>query len=367
MPYAPRKIFVDETVIDLPVTQRILKKFPHIRPEIVHDKKEIKLPQPHTAAKKQLYLSGSRGQNLKSCQGMGDYVCCQLFTMALVSDCHLECTYCILQDYLQNNPVITINTNVEEIFADIALRLRSEAKRLFRISTGELSDSLALDHITEFSRDYHSFVRSHENVVLELKTKTVCIDGLLLLAPHKRLVVSWSLNPQSYIEKEEHKCVSLEERFMSARRIADHGFPVGFHLDPLLCLDDWENEYKELTRRIGETFTASEIAWISIGSLRYTPGLKKIVEERFPKSRLMTAELYPSLDGKIRYFRPLREKMYKTVTGFIQKYTQKTPHYLCMETPTVWQHVYGGLPASNRELEGYLAQKFSDTTPTWSV
>ncbi len=113
------KIFLDPSVEHLPKTQMILKKLEGIPVERVTDKSQIKSPTDHTHAKKQLYLTRLSGAHLRPCQGMGDDLCCNYHTVALVSDCHLDCTYCILQDYLQNNPVITVHTNIEEILAGV--------------------------------------------------------------------------------------------------------------------------------------------------------------------------------------------------------------------------------------------------------
>lgn len=353
--FHPQIIYIDKAVRDLPYTQNILKKFPQLPHVEVNDRFEIKNPQEHTHAKKQLFISKLQGDMVKACQGMGDYVCCLYHTVAFVSDCHLECTYCILQDYLQNNPVITLHANTEEIFDAIRKRAERFSGQTFRIGTGELSDSLALDHITGLSREIVEFASTVPNLVMELKTKTANIDNLLGLSHNKNVVISWSINPQSYIQKEEHKCDTLESRLKAARTCADHGYPVGFHFDPLLYYDNWRSEYDNVIDQLAELFKPEELAWISLGSLRFTPGLKKIANERFPKSKIMTGELYPSQDGKVRYYRPHREELYTFMTNTIEKKIGKVPHYLCMETSTVWKNVYGKLPESNRQLDQYLA------------
>lgn len=357
--FRPQTIYLDPQARDLPLARRILSRFPALPVVEIADKQDIKQPAEHSRAKKQLYISRYQGEPLKSCQGMGDYVCCQYFTIALVSDCHLECTYCILQDYLKNNPVITVYANVDEVFERVRVRVGRQPERLFRIGTGELSDSLALDDITGLSRDYVEFARSLPNVLIELKTKTDRVAGLIGLDHGGRTVVSWSLNPQTTIDSDEHKCASLEQRLHAARLCADAGYPVGFHLDPLLYLNDWEDEYAALIESIARTFTPREIAWVSVGSLRFTPGLKSIAQERFPRSRLMSDEMFPSVDGKVRYFRPLRETMYRRVTGLLQHHLAGVPQYLCMETKPVWQNVYGELPDGNAALEAHLTAGFA--------
>lgn len=356
--FRPQLIYLDPSVKELPVTKRILRKFKGLPVKEIDHPRAIKRPQGHTMAKKQLYLARFKGRALKTCQGMGAYVCCQYHTVALVSDCHLECTYCILQDYLKNNPVITVYANIDDIFSEIQKTLHAQPDRTLRVGTGELSDSLALDHITGFSSDLVGLANQNPRLVLELKTKTANIRNLLALPHRGNVVVSWSINPQTYIEREEHKCDSLDERFNAARQCADRGYPIGFHLDPLLYFDDWEPQYTDLIQTMANRFDPSEIAWVSVGSLRFTPALKKITEERFPKSTIMTAEMFPSPDGKIRYFRPIRQAMYRTVTGLIKNKLKKVPHYLCMETRAVWKDVFGEVPRNNAELEHHLARAF---------
>lgn len=370
--FYPQEIYVDQSVRDLATTRRILSHYPNLPVSFVTDRSEIKYPQNHTRAKQQLYLARHNGESIKPCQGMGDYVCCHYYTIALVSDCHLECTYCILQDYLKNNPVITFFVNTDEIFNGIGERISKNPNKIFRIGTGELSDSLALDHIHGFSADCVEFANTHKNVLLELKTKTNNIDNLLKHKHSGNVIVSWSVNPQSYIEKEEHKCDSLENRLKAARACADAGYPVAFHLDPLMHYPEWQEEYEQVVSEIATRFKSREIAWISLGSLRFTKELKKISQERFPKSAIMTGEMIASDDGKIRYFRPIREEMYRHLSELIRKSIGKVPYYLCMETKTVWKNVFEEIPASNSELEKHLIQNFvspktSDTQPCQKV
>ena len=359
--YRPKEIYVESSVANHPVTQRILAKFPDLPVAVVDNRAGIKYPQNHTRAKHQLFLARHQGQSIKACQGMGDYVCCQYFTIALVTDCHLECTYCILQDYLKNNPVITFFVNVENIFAEIAEKTRKHPDRIFRIGTGELSDSLALDHVHEFSRDCVDFANEHRNVLLEFKTKTANIKNLLGYKHKGNVVVSWSINPQNYITQEEHKCDTLADRLAAARQCADAGYPVGFHLDPLLHYQDWQNEYENVVEQLAQIFKPREIAWISLGTLRFTKELKKISQERFPKSKIMTEEMFPGNDGKTRYFRPIREEMYRHLSALIRQKLKKVPYYLCMETKPVWQQVFNMVPGNNTELERHLVQNFSSS------
>ncbi len=47
------------------------------------------------------------------------------------------------------------------------------------------------------------------------------------------------------------------------------------------------------------------------------------------------------IDGKMRYFRPLRTKMYQLVLSYLRRYISENRVYLCMESPEVWKDVFG--------------------------
>lgn len=357
--FNPSHIYVDPTVKDLPLTKRVLRYFSGVPHQLLDNVEDLKKPISMTEAKKRLLISRFKGEAIRSCQGRGDYVCCNYLTMSLISNCHMECTYCILQDYLKNNPIVTLYANVEEILASIENHISQHPDQLFRLGTGELSDSLALDSFTHFSEILVPFAARQKNLVIELKTKSDQVQNLLGLDHQNKTVVSWSVNPQKYIEQEELKCSTLNERLNAARRVADEGYPIAFNLDPLLHFPDWEDQYKELVNQLKDSFQSTEIAWVSIGSLRFTPGLKSIIKTRFPKSRILTGELIQSKDGKVRYFRDAREKMYSHVHKLIEKAYPTAPNFLCMETFKVWEKVYKEFPPTKQNLEAKLTQRFA--------
>jgi spore photoproduct lyase len=65
----------------------------------------------------------------------------------------------------------------------------------------------------------------------------------------------------------------------------------------------------------------------------------------------MAAELVPGVDGKIRYFKPLRIEMYRHMRACLQRYLDPDRVYLCMESQDVWQQVFGQAPACNLDVE----------------
>ncbi|EKD41510.1 MAG: DNA repair photolyase-like protein, partial [uncultured bacterium] len=94
-------------------------------------------------------------------------------------------------------------------------------------------------------------------------------------------------------------------------------------------------------------------------SLRYTKGLGKVIGERWPKSELLYGELFPSEDGKIRYFRGIREEIFTTVKSYLDVHFPDVAHYLCMETAKVWEKVFKFIPADRNAVEGNIMEKFN--------
>ncbi|MBI2999291.1 MAG: radical SAM protein [Deltaproteobacteria bacterium] len=292
---------------------------------------------------------------MKKCPGSEGQVCCNYFVINFASNCPMGCSYCYLQEYLVHNPALKVFSNVDDLIEE-AHRLLSRHRRfLFRIGTGEITDSLALDPYIGFSAEVIPFFAAQPNVLLELKTKSDRVEGLLGLDAKDRVVVSWSMNPERVIERDEHLTASFEERLVAARRCQEAGYKLGFHFDPLIEYPGWEPDYREMVERIFATIDHRRIAWISMGVLRNTPGLKRMMRERFPSTDLLSGEQVLCPDGKMRYFQPLRVSMYRKMLGWIRSAAPIVFVYLCMESKEVWEQVFGFAPSCEKELGSRLA------------
>ncbi|PIR16491.1 MAG: radical SAM protein [Deltaproteobacteria bacterium CG11_big_fil_rev_8_21_14_0_20_49_13] len=329
------QIWIGKEALLYPSTHMICERLPNVPFDIVDDVHILKHPSDINLSKRQLVLTVNKGASFKPCQGMSEgVVCCGYHTIDLASGCNCDCSYCILQHYLANNPMTAIYVNIEEILGNVKKHLESHKDIHFRIGTGELSDSLAYDHITGYSKTVVRFFATQSNATFEFKTKTVNIDNLLSIKHGGRTVVSWSVNPQGIIDSEEKNSASLKERVEAAKACVGAGYRVGFHFDPMINYPGWENDYKEVIDEIFSYVQPMSVAWISLGSLRFPHTLKAIAEKRFPLSRIFCGEFIPA-NGKMRYFRPIREEMYKKMRSWITEKAPLVVPYLCMETKTV--------------------------------
>lgn len=306
--------------------------------------------------KETLRLLPFPGQLLKPCPGTREYLCCGYQILNIGTNCPLNCSYCILQAYF-NQPSLRVFVNVEQQLEGIGKALHISGRKIFRIGTGEFTDSLALDPIVKWTQVLPSFVAEHENVVLELKTKTVSIEGLLSSTYRDRIVVSWSLNSPSIAATEEHGAPSIRKRLEAARTCQREGFTLGFHFDPLIEHPSWKDEYARTIDVLDHFVDPSKVIWISLGCLRYMPSLKGVIRKRFPESHILDGEFVPGLDGKMRYIKPVRAEMYSFMKENLAQWGMERGVYLCMESRDVWQKALGWSPENSEGLSDYLDRR----------
>ena len=140
----------------------------------------------------------------------------------------------------------------------------------------------------------------------------------------------------------------------AARQCQKWGYRIGFHFDPLIHYEGWETDYKTAVEDIFTAVDASGVAWVSLGSLRFTPHLREIVRRRFPKSKIPYGEFVAGNHRKIRYFRPIREEMYTRVRGWIREAAPRVFVYLCMENRAAWEHSGGAVPRDTSALSDQM-------------
>lgn len=294
-----------------------------------------------------------KGPFIKHCPCSPGAVSCGYFNLNLHTGCPYDCTYCILQDYLEDKTQAIFYTNVGDLEAE--LREFSRNRKHIRIGTGELTDSLAFEGKVHYAARILKLAEEYPRIVFEFKTKSDRIGPILAARrPLKNVVISWSLNPQPIIETEERKTPGLRQRLEALAAVQKKGFPVGIHFDPLLIFPGWKARYLELIRAIRLVIDPSRVAWWSLGALRFPPSLKRHIF-RHRQSILFTGELVPGFDGKYRYFKPLRRELFSHIRRTISsRVSSGIPVYLCMEDDEMWREILPSLPPDEKRLNRFL-------------
>jgi spore photoproduct lyase len=335
---------------------RVLASLPELEPEkVAAEEGDSNLPAVDMQ-KTTLRLIPFHGRLLKTCPGTKGYICCGYQILHVGTNCPLDCSYCILQAYL-NKPALRVFINLADRLSEIGRIMERYPERIFRIGTGEFTDSLALDSITHWTETLLPFFAERSNAVLELKTKTTQVEGLLKARVRDRIVVSWSLNSSAVVSREERGAPSIKARLEAARRCQQEGYAVGIHFDPLIEHPDWQIEYARILDLMDKYLDPKRIIWVSLGCLRFMPALGPIIRKRHPHTRVLSGEFVPGRDGKLRYFKPIRVDMCGTMGRLLRAWHRDLGVYLCMESREVWQQSLGWSPEDSAALGRFLDQR----------
>ena len=343
-----RRILVEQEAWDYPMTRRILARLPGVSVEVIQDRGALNTSGRDrgvwlSEAKTTLLLAVQKGPFWRSCPGTKDYICCGYQVLQIGLNCPMDCTYCVLQGYI-NVPAITVFVNVEDLLKELETRWAENSAQVWRLGTGEFGDSLALDGLTGLNELLIPRFAGRGQAILEIKSKWPRLSHLLSLGPNRQVIFAWSLNPPEIIAGEEQFAASLESRLKAAAQAVEAGFRVAFHFDPLIYFPGWEEAYRRPVERLGAAIPSEAIAWISLGGLRLLPPLRQLMLQRFPGSRIAAQEMVLAPDGKLRYFKSLRVEMYARMREWLTQATPGALLYLCMESPRVWQEVFGFTP-----------------------
>ncbi len=283
-----------------------------------------------------LFIIAEEWDFFKRCPCTKGAVRCGYQVCNLGFGCLFECRYCFLPGYV-NSAGIILPANIDRFFEQFTSSPPRSGDRPIRLGTGEFTDSLHLDDLTGYSIPLVEFFRDRKDVIFEFKTKSDRIDNLLRVDPRGNIVAAWSLNTGRMVSENEHYTAALEARLAAAARAAAAGYRIAFHFDPVFFFPGWEREYGETVERMFAAVGPEKIAWISLGTLRFPPALKKVIEIRFPGSAILDAELVPGFDGKLRYPGFIRTRIYRFLIDRILARRRDLPLYLCMENRETWE------------------------------
>ena len=278
--------------------------------------------------------------------------CCNLMTLDAVEKCGFDCSYCSIQSFYHGNQV-----EFDSGFADKLSKLKLDPDKTYHIGTGQSSDSLMWGNHQGVLEALCDFAERHANVILELKTKSRNIGWLLKNNVPRNVVCTWSLNPQTIIDYEEHLSASLAQRLDSAKALADKGCVVGFHFHPIIHYSGWETDYQNICQNIISKFEANQVALVSMGTLTFTKSVMKTIRKRELTSKILQMPMQQSA-GKFSYPADIKLELFKQVYGALSPWHDQVFFYLCMEPQALWEPVFGFDYTNNEAFEAAMKNAY---------
>ncbi|TET52905.1 MAG: radical SAM protein [Actinobacteria bacterium] len=325
MSFEIQRLIVEKSALKEPLTEKILKRFSSLPVEYVDKAKSVK----KGLKSSELLIAANKGSFVKKCPGTPKYGCCDYYVLNLGIGCFYNCTYCYLHYYV-NSPYFVF-VNIEKAIAEVKQLCNRNPGKIIRLGSGEFIDSIGFNEIIDFNKVLVPKLSKIGNLLFEIKTKSSDVKSLLSLEHRGKVVVSFSVNSDEIANKEEKEADSLQKRIEAARLCQEAGYKIGFHFDPLIYYEGWQEGYRQVVDMIFKHIEPKNIAWISLGALRFNKALKPVIQEKFPNSKIIYSELVPGIDNKLRYFIAIRKKLFKTLVENIKTHTKQVPVYLCME------------------------------------
>jgi spore photoproduct lyase len=312
------------------------------------------------SSKEVLLLKEFKGRFFQKCPGSHGMICCNYYVINTCFNCLYNCSYCFLESYLNAYGIMQF-VNIASVLDEIGdFHAASDPGLIYRIGSGEFTDSLMFDTITGIATLLIEKISKMKNIMLELKTKSSNVDHLLGLKNKGNTVIAWSMNTERNIKKYEHESASFEDRLASAKRAYDSGYFIAFHFDPIIIYNGWRDDYSKCIRSIFETIDSKRIVWISLGCFRYSPQYKDFSITRNADDDLTLEEMFQGPDGKYRYFKGIRKDIYSAMLSEIRSCSDSTFVYMCMETSYMWRDVFHEEYNTSEMLESAISKKMKN-------
>lgn len=330
-----KQIFIEKECIDSDYTQNILKRFKNT-PLLTIDKIEdvwgrVKKPYLQKRDNLSLFIGKKRGDLVRLAPDAYGVSGELHFYFIHAYNCIYECEYCYLQGYF-NTPDIVLFINHDEIIQEMEKIVNQNPTKSLWFHAGEFSDSLALSHLTNEWHLYWDFFKKYPNAKLEIRTKSVNIKSIENLPPLKNVFISFTIAPENAAKDYDKKCPSTNHRLQAIEKLAQKGHQIGLHFDPIIYDDDTFSGYQTLIERLKDVLPEEQLAYLSIGVVRFTKESFREVENNYPKSKLLASDFTKSFDGKYRYNRPMRMWILNKIKSIaIDHGIHADKIYLCME------------------------------------
>ena len=266
--------------------------------------------------------------------------------------CFYKCDWCYLKlTYRSQRPYITIKAEHDKLLA-LTAKYLSKSTQPLMFNSGELADSLSMEHLTMFGRDFIPWFANAGHGCLFMLTKSDNVEHILNLNHGKHTVIAWSMNEPCVSRKFEIGAPAFERRLEAAEQVQQAVYPIRIRLDPIVPFDGWKEAYADTIARLFPRLNPDKI---TLGTLRFEEGFYKQRNSIFQTGQELTQYvdgMIPMLpietikggkkdkdsQGKYSFAEPMRIDIFKFIIAEIRKHTQ-SPISLCKESTAVWNAV----------------------------
>lgn len=201
------------------------------------------------------------------------------------SGCTASCLYCYLVCNYNKCAYLRLFVNREKML-DKIIRTAEKSDKNLNFEIGSNSDLILENTIT------NNLVWTIENFkntskgTLTFPTKFDMVDNILNLNHNGKVIIRMSVNPDYIINMVELGTSRLEGRIKAINKLRDAGYKIGVLIAPVIFIDNWQELYLELIRRLYSELSeiVKKEVFFEIICMTYSYVHTKINEEAFPNA-----------------------------------------------------------------------------------
>ena len=368
--WKPKEIIVHEKVINDPVTIHFIQQCPGVPVKYTNSgipKKIVQLSDILSNAGSSMLdkiLAGKEVVYIAPATNVVDVftilddriICPHFDRLKLASNgCFYQCDWCYLKlTYRAAFPFITIRAQYDKIKEQLYKKLRQTQDPVI-FNSGELADSLSMEHLTRAGREFIPWFANSDNGYLFMLTKSDNVDDILNLPHNNRTIIAWSMNNEMVSRKFEIGAPSFERRLSAAFKVQEAGYPVRIRLDPIVPFESWRGAYAKTIKQIFSKICPNRV---TLETLRFEEGFYNIRNTIFasgPDLPNLIEQMEPMFlpkrfsglkrpkSGKYSFSEDKRLEIFGFATNEIRKYSD-CRIALCKESASIWKKL--GMPLS---------------------
>lgn len=210
------------------------------------------------------------------------------FQFHLAEGCPAHCQYCYLAGSLSGPPVVRVFANLPQILDNLAAYEKPDAITSFEVSC--YTDPLGIEHLTGSLAKCIRYFGTRPSAHLRCVSKFDDVDELLPLPHNGRTRMRASVNAAPVSNRFESGTANVAARLQALRKLAQHDYPVGLVVAPIMLMDDWQAHYGELLDLAAQTLDFSCDLTFELITHRFTPLSKDVLLSWYPKTQLDMSE-----------------------------------------------------------------------------
>lgn len=320
-------IYIESKALNHPNTKRILSHFKNSEIiEINHYKDVFSRSHQNFYLQKQSpsLILAVKTDNLvyKGARFCDDFGNDNFYYTSSMMNCIYNCEYCYLQG-MYSSATVVIFVNIEDIFKEVENLL---SKHPVYLCISYDTDILAFENVLGYGAKWIEFAKKHPDLKIELRTKSANFASIENIDPCKNVILAWTLSPEKIANNYEDRTPPLQERLKSAQNAVNKGWNVRICFDPILYLNNWKENYKNLVESTFSVLPKDKILDVSIGVFRVSSDYLKIMRKQRFDSVILN---YPfTTENKMcTYDKNLLENMISYVYSCVNKYVPKEKIY----------------------------------------